>query len=181
MFQRKYWVVVLVGLTACTERMRIVGTPDGGVNSSTSIDGAVAIGDVGPGPDFGFFVPDAPPPRDLSLPDITLPDLPPPVCGNKLLEGSEGCDDGNLTPGDGCTATCTVEPEHVCPFPGMPCVRNVVCGDRKQTGGEACDDGNVASGDGCSPTCVVESGWSCARGAACRPRCGDGIILAPEQ
>mgnify|MGYP001585395729 CR=1 FL=1 len=32
-----------------------------------------------------------------------------PVCGNKALEGGEMCDDGNTTPGDGCSAICTLE------------------------------------------------------------------------
>lgn len=30
-------------------------------------------------------------------------------CGNNILEGSEGCDDGNVTNGDGCNASCAVE------------------------------------------------------------------------
>jgi cysteine-rich repeat protein len=38
---------------------------------------------------------------------------PSPVCGNGMLEGDalreEECDDGNLTPGDGCSATCAHE------------------------------------------------------------------------
>jgi cysteine-rich repeat protein len=38
---------------------------------------------------------------------------PPPVCGNGMVEGDalrgEDCDDGNLTPGDGCSATCARE------------------------------------------------------------------------
>ncbi len=33
----------------------------------------------------------------------------PPGCGNGLLEANEACDDGNLLPGDGCSALCTVE------------------------------------------------------------------------
>jgi len=32
------------------------------------------------------------------------------VCGNGMIEGSEACDDGNTTPGDCCSATCTIEP-----------------------------------------------------------------------
>src|SRR5215212_9724699 len=32
-----------------------------------------------------------------------------PLCGNRVVEGSEGCDDGNTAPGDGCSATCGVE------------------------------------------------------------------------
>src|SRR5688572_8753384 len=179
MLQRKFLVVLVLGLAACEERMRKVGNGDGGALSSA--DGALSQGDTGPVPDFGFFVPDVPPAPDLSFPDVVIPDLPPPVCGNKLLEGTEACDDGNLTAGDGCSAACAVEMDDVCPTPGQPCVRNVQCGDRRQTGGEACDDGNVAAGDGCSPTCTVESGYSCARGSACKPHCGDGVIIAPEQ
>jgi cysteine-rich repeat protein len=64
------------------------------------------------------------------------------VCGDGLKEGSEGCDDGNLTNGDGCSANCTVEA--------------VVCGNGIKEAGEACDDGNVINGDGCSATCAVE-------------------------
>ncbi|QRO00061.1 PQQ-dependent sugar dehydrogenase [Archangium violaceum] len=32
-----------------------------------------------------------------------------PVCGNGTVEGSEQCDDGNTSSGDGCNATCTIE------------------------------------------------------------------------
>lgn len=32
-----------------------------------------------------------------------------PLCGNGRLDDREGCDDGNRTSGDGCSATCTVE------------------------------------------------------------------------
>ena len=37
--------------------------------------------------------------------------------GNGVLDAGEGCDDGNLTNGDGCDATCT-------PEPGFTCVMN---------------------------------------------------------
>ncbi len=36
--------------------------------------------------------------------------VPASTCSNTALEGLEGCDDGNLTPGDGCSAVCLVEP-----------------------------------------------------------------------
>lgn len=40
--------------------------------------------------------------------------LPPdPTCGNNLREAGEACDDGNLLGGDGCSATCSVEPPKV--------------------------------------------------------------------
>ncbi|MFH1012300.1 MAG: hypothetical protein V1760_00990, partial [Candidatus Peregrinibacteria bacterium] len=32
-----------------------------------------------------------------------------PVCGNKVIEGSEPCDDGNLANGDGCSSKCLNE------------------------------------------------------------------------
>jgi len=40
------------------------------------------------------------------------------VCGNSILEGDEGCDDGALFAFDGCSPTCTIEPLDTCP--GVP-------------------------------------------------------------
>jgi fibro-slime domain-containing protein len=81
------------------------------------------------------------------------------VCGNKVVEGSEQCDDGNTVSGDGCSPFCRLEP--VCPPAGGAC--STVCGsglllanDTKQ-----CDDGNTVSGDGCSSTCMIEPGFNC--------------------
>jgi len=81
------------------------------------------------------------------------------VCGNKVVEGSEQCDDGNTVSGDGCSPFCRLEP--VCPPGGGAC--STVCGsglllpgDKKQ-----CDDGNTVSGDGCSSTCTIEPGFNC--------------------
>ena len=70
------------------------------------------------------------------------------TCGNGLVEAGEQCDDGNTTPGDDCSATCTVE--------------TAICGDTFVTAPEQCDDGNTQAGDGCSDSCVIEF-------------CGDGI------
>jgi cysteine-rich repeat protein len=36
--------------------------------------------------------------------------LSPATCGNGVIEQPETCDDGNTTAGDGCSATCTLEP-----------------------------------------------------------------------
>ena len=36
--------------------------------------------------------------------------LPASTCGNNILEGLEGCDDGNTADGDGCSSKCQVEP-----------------------------------------------------------------------
>ena len=35
--------------------------------------------------------------------------IPPIVCGNGIVQTGEQCDDGNTTPGDGCSATCQIE------------------------------------------------------------------------
>jgi len=40
-------------------------------------------------------------------PDCSRP--PPTTCGNGVAEGTEECDDGNTTSGDGCSATCQLE------------------------------------------------------------------------
>ncbi len=36
------------------------------------------------------------------------------VCGDSEPDAGEECDDGNTTPGDGCSATCTIEPGFLC-------------------------------------------------------------------
>lgn len=80
------------------------------------------------------------------------------TCGDGLRTGLEACDDGNGSSGDGCSASCAVEP-----------VAEPVCGDGLHTSLEGCDDGNTTSGDGCSESCTVEipaaakpSGCGCA-------------------
>jgi len=87
-------------------------------------------------------------------------------CGDGVPEGSESCDDGNTTPGDGCSATCRVEPS--CSSATGTCTSK--CGDGivmpaqpdgpVMPGGD-CDDGNTISGDGCSSACKVEPGYQC--------------------
>jgi cysteine-rich repeat protein len=71
----------------------------------------------------------------------------------------EECDDGGVADGDGCSATCTVEPGWDC---SQGFCEQVVCGDERVTGAEECDDGGTVSGDGCSATCTVESGYLCS-------------------
>jgi cysteine-rich repeat protein len=79
----------------------------------------------------------------------------PVVCGDGLIEGSEGCDDGGTAGGDGCSATCAVEAGWACSGAPSVCAL-IVCGDGAITGGEGCDDGNAVSGDGCSARCNFE-------------------------
>jgi fibro-slime domain-containing protein len=104
-------------------------------------------------------------------------------CGDGKLQGDEACDDGNNTPGDGCSVDCHAEQDFICPAPGKACVSTVVCGDGKLTGNEACDDGNRSNGDGCSKSCRLEPGYQCLTpGARCTAaKCGDKIIAADEQ
>ena len=65
----------------------------------------------------------------------------PPVCGDMIVQLGEECDDGNMTPADGCENDCTVTP---------------VCGDNSVQSGEECDDGNTMNGDGCDSMCQYE-------------------------
>jgi cysteine-rich repeat protein len=114
-------------------------------------------------------------------------------CGNGFLEGSEQCDDGNNTSGDGCTASCvrefcgdgvdnngTAEACDPGPVSSATCDANCTapsCGDgfvntsftpAGGTAPEQCDDGGNVNGDGCSSLCRFE-------------RCGNGILDTGEQ
>ncbi len=90
----------------------------------------------------------------------------------------ESCDDGNADAGDGCNASCEVEPGWVCDYSGEPC-RLAVCGDGiLDWQYESCEDGNTEAGDGCDAGCQIEPGWVCDySGEPCRLAvCGDGIV-----
>ncbi|HEY8432206.1 MAG TPA: DUF4215 domain-containing protein [Sandaracinaceae bacterium] len=118
--------------------------------------------------------------------DADLPDTgpgPEELCGNGELDIGESCDDGNTTPGDGCSATCEREP---------------YCGDGVRGDGEVCDDGNNRSGDGCRSDCLSDescgngivdfaAGEICDGTPGCDPTtcaavegCGDGTVSPPE-
>jgi cysteine-rich repeat protein len=76
-------------------------------------------------------------------------EIPPSVCGDGLIEGTETCDDGNIAAGDGCSARCAAEP-------GAPCTVTFeaacsgACGVAL-AGGRGCDsvidDACLGSGD----------------------------------
>lgn len=66
----------------------------------------------------------------------------PVVCGNGMVEFGETCDDSNTTAGDGCDATCQIEP---------------ICGNSMLEPTEQCDDGNTMNTDGCSAMCKLEN------------------------
>ena len=99
------------------------------------------------------------------------------VCGNGQVEGAEGCDDGNLIAGDGCSATCAVEPGWTCLGTPSKCK---LCGDHLLEVDETCDDGNTVNGDGCSSTCQIEPGGVCDSTATTCSICGNGKTNLPE-
>jgi cysteine-rich repeat protein len=100
--------------------------------------------------------------------------------------GTEECDDGNSSSGDGCSRDCLTEPGWDCT--GAACVRLPLsdagttpayhyCGDGIVTGAEECDDGagNLAIVD-------RKLGYgSCLADCRYAERCGDGILDGVEQ
>jgi fibro-slime domain-containing protein len=92
------------------------------------------------------------------------------TCGQLGQEGTEQCDDGNLTPYDGCDASCRNEPT----CGGSPYSCGAVCGDGMKFPEEACDDGNTLDGDGCASDCTLEPGFICTNDA---PDLGSSIDL----
>ncbi|MCE9672079.1 DUF4215 domain-containing protein [Myxococcus stipitatus] len=101
-------------------------------------------------------------------------------CGDGAVSVREDCDDGNTTNGDGCSATCGIEPGYGCA--GAPSSCALTCGNGSLNPGEQCDDGNPTVGDGCDASCRVEAGYACPTpGQACVATCGNGVINPGEQ
>ncbi|MCD6497723.1 MAG: SUMF1/EgtB/PvdO family nonheme iron enzyme [Deltaproteobacteria bacterium] len=102
------------------------------------------------------------------------------VCGDGVVIGNEGCDDGNQEDGDGCSTQCKVEKGWAC-AQGSPTVCHTVCGDNMVAGSEECDgidlmgqtcDG-LGFGDGdlaCSTNCRYDTS-ACSK----QPECGNGV------
>jgi cysteine-rich repeat protein len=88
------------------------------------------------------------------------------ACGDGLLGFDEACDDGNVVAGDGCDATCHLEPPMptVTPTPTSTptttptptCGPTPHCGNGIREGTEECDTGNSngALGVTCSASCT---------------------------
>ena len=108
-------------------------------------------------------------------------------CGNGVLEGSEICDDGNTSNGDGCSSACLLEngqscsnnnecASGVCDTLGSnTCEPADVCGNGTLDSGEACDDGGTANGDGCNATCELENGEPCTNNSQCASNACDTL------
>ncbi len=89
-----------------------------------------------------------------------------PVCGDGYLntQAGEACDDHNMTPGDGCNASCQKEGGFTCTS-ASPSACASICGDGLQVNPEKCDDFNNSSCGGCSATCGTVQAPSSASGS----------------
>jgi len=101
------------------------------------------------------------------------------ICGDSQITAGETCDDGGVTPGDGCDASCHIESGYQCS--GAPSVCTPICGEGIVVGTEACDDGGVATGDGCDASCQVESGFNCAGSPSSCKVCGNNVCEGPVE
>ncbi len=106
-----------------------------------------------------------------------------PICGDNVVNGTDGCDDGNMVNGDGCDNNCkpsecgngqvdpaTEECDDNNSVNGDGCDNNcktTACGNGVVTGTEVCDDGNAVNGDGCDNNCTNTG-------------CGNTIVTAGE-
>ena len=104
------------------------------------------------------------------------------MCGNGSVDNGEQCDDGNKTPGDGCSVICQIPAGWSCTGSPSVCTMAGVCGDGILGATEACDDGNRTAGDGCGANCDrVDTGYECrVPGRLCIPACGDGSKIGGE-
>ncbi|MFO0761681.1 MAG: DUF4215 domain-containing protein [Byssovorax sp.] len=65
-----------------------------------------------------------------------------PVCGDGIVKaGLEGCDDGNMNSGDGCSSSCAIEPNYTCSGAPSVCVLHEnVCNDAADNDGDGLVD-----------------------------------------
>jgi cysteine-rich repeat protein len=87
------------------------------------------------------------------------------VCGDGVVDGGEGCDDGNRADDDACPSGSEGQ-----------CKAEAVCGDGiVRNEAEACDDGNDVEGDGCEKDCTVTPTATCGNGVVeGTENCDDG-------
>ncbi|MFH1724590.1 MAG: LamG-like jellyroll fold domain-containing protein, partial [Elusimicrobiota bacterium] len=73
-----------------------------------------------------------------------------PLCGDGIVQGGQACDDANGAGGDGCSASCAVEPGYVCSGEPSSCVRDAD-GDGMPDSVDPCDDSQSP------PACLPDS------------------------
>jgi cysteine-rich repeat protein len=108
------------------------------------------------------------------------------ACGNGAVEAGETCDDGNVSAGDGCSATCAPETGYACT--GMPSSCDPVCGDGAIVGGETCDGTNFG-GATCTSLGFVGGGTLACSATTClrntsgclATNCGNGTVNTGEE
>jgi len=107
---------------------------------------------------------------------FTLATTVAPLCGDGQVEGSETCDDDDTDPGDGCSATCAVEPGYTCTGTSPS-----VCTDNDECtlDSDNCDVNATCTNTPGSFTCACNSGYV-GDGVTCATECGDGIIVGTE-
>jgi len=96
-----------------------------------------------------------------------------PMCGNSIVEGSEECDDGDSTDGDGCDNDCTFSCAVVADCDdGLPCNGAETC----NTTTHVCrNPPDLADGTSCG------SGMVCRSGVCTTTMCGNSIREGAEQ
>lgn len=94
------------------------------------------------------------------------------LCGNSVIDGNEGCDDGAQVDGDGCNSICQVEQCYTCAGEPSTC--------SPQTG-PTCDDGQQCTTDVCNAgVCesTPETGTACDDGLTCSTDvCDAGVCV----
>jgi hypothetical protein len=92
------------------------------------------------------------------------------VCGNGYREGSEGCDDGDKTGGDGCSSTCTVESGWSCNT-ATPNVCTQGC--TPSCSGRECGQNTCNTGS-CGSCSNAHGTNTCSSAGLCQPVCSSG-------
>jgi cysteine-rich repeat protein len=81
------------------------------------------------------------------------------ACGDSILDSGEQCDDGNATPGDGCSDTCQIEPGFTCTEPIPPASGTNIVADPSFEAGTPNPSWAEFSSNFLSPICnVVDCG-----------------------
>jgi cysteine-rich repeat protein len=89
-----------------------------------------------------------------------------PVCGNRILEPTEQCDDGNLSDTDGCRVDCT-----------YTCTEASACSDARACTQDLCDLGSHTCSN---PADVAMNGTLCTEGGVTNGSCQSGVCTPPS-